>query len=92
MARTIRITEGQLKRIEEETFTEGLDTTSEVPEYPQSQSTTSGKMNDEEFANPVTTDDLANKMCKNFPWGYGGYFRNWGRVIRENEGIEKETE
>ena len=84
MSKIIRITEEQLRRIEENTFTDGLDTTSEIPEYPQSQSTTSGKMNDDEFAKPITTDDLADKMCKNFPWGYGGYFRNLKNVVYED--------
>lgn len=76
MQRTIRLTEEQLKEIQESTFDNGIDTPSTIPEYPQSQVNVSGKMNDEDFADPVTTDQFADKQAKSFPWGCGAYYRS----------------
>lgn len=75
MGKIIRLTEKQLKEIEESMFSTGFDSPNAVPEYPQSETTVSGKINPEEFADPVTTDDFADAQCKSFPWGVGAYYR-----------------
>lgn len=85
MKKTIKLTEAQMKRIEEMTFDGGIDTPMTIPEYPQSQVTVSGKMSDDEFADPVTTDDVAGKMCKSFPWGTA-YARGYApKVMMEDD-------
>lgn len=75
MPRTIVITEEQLKQIEEAIFDNGLDSLNTIPQYIGSQVTTSGKENDEDFADPITSGELAGKMSKSFPWGTGAYYR-----------------
>lgn len=75
MARIVRLTEEQMKYIEENTILNGFDTPSEVPEYTMSKVSVSGKMNPEEFADPITTDDKADTMAKSFPWGTGSYYK-----------------
>lgn len=85
MRKIIRLTEEQLKKIEEKIFSNGIDPSSEIPEYIPSQSTPEGKLDKDNFANPVTTDNLGDKMCKNFPWGYRGNMRYASQIVYENE-------
>lgn len=85
MRKIIKLTEGQLRKIEEEIFSNGIDPSSEIPEYIPSQSTPEGKVDDNSFAKPVTTDNLADKMCKNFPWGYRGNMRYAAQIVAEGE-------
>lgn len=89
MKKIIRLTEAQLKQIEESTFNNGIDDPNPIPEYPHSQISVSGQENDEEFANPVTTDNVADKMCKSFPWGVGSYYRG-NHIPMVQEGIAPE--
>lgn len=84
MRKIIKLTEEQFRKLEEENFTSIIDSSYEIPEYIPSQSTPEGKVNDEEFAEIVTTDDLGDKMCKNFPWGYRGNLRYAMRMVAEN--------
>lgn len=86
MGKIIRLTEKQLKRLKEEAFDQGFDNANTIPEYPQSTVNVSGKVNSDEFANPVTTDDVANKMAKSFPWGVGAYYRGTSLpMVQEGE-------
>jgi hypothetical protein len=85
MRKIIKLTEEQFRKLEEDNFTNIIDSSSEIPEYIQSQSTPEGKVNDEEFADIVTTDDLGDTMCKNFPWGYRGNMRYAAQIMAEGE-------
>lgn len=84
MRKIIRLTEKQLRKLEEGGLSNIIDSSCEIPEYIPSQSTPEGKMNDDEFAEIVTTDDLGDEMCKNFPWGYRGNLRYAMRMVAEN--------
>ncbi len=87
MKKIIRLTEAQMRQIEESTFNNGIDDPNSIPEYPHSQVTVSGQENDEDFGKPVTTDDFADKQCKSFPWGVGSYYRGT-HVPMVAEGID----
>ena len=91
MRKIIRLTEAQLKQIEEGTFNNGIDDPSPIPEFPHSQISVSGQENAEEFADPVTTDNVANTMAKSFPWGTGSYYHG-NHVPMVQEGIAPEQD
>lgn len=93
MLRIIRLTEGQLKHIEETTFDNGIDTPNPIPEIPQGQVAVAGKMEtgDDDYSNPVTTGDIANTKAKSFPWGTGSYYRGTHNPMVA-EGIDAESD
>ena len=91
MQKIIRLTEQQLKEIEESTFDNGIDTPNPIPEIPQGQIAVAGKKDTEDYSNPVTTGDFANTQAKSFPWGTGSYYRGT-HIPMVAEGIDAQQD
>ena len=65
--RIIRLTESQLREVEDATNRFSMD--DPIPSYQQDQVCPNGKLDMENFGDPTTTDDTSSAMTVNWPLG-----------------------
>lgn len=83
-----KITEEQLDKLQEKICEFGFMTGNDMPQYPQDQVMAATKDGETDFGKPMTADDLANTMTKQYPWGAYAYARgNFGRLAEEQGSI-----
>lgn len=86
---TIKLTERQLKEAQQDAF-EYLTTSDTVPNNGQTEVSVSGKLNDKENGNPVTTDKFASMTTTQGYNRYGAIGNTFTRSVSESNDENKD--